>query len=377
MLSPDRVEQIFALRAAGKSTYVIAEQLGHSRNTIRDYLDGRKTPGKPVAWRTDPLTDALADYCRRRLAEDSHLRPNHLFKELTDLGFHGSRSTFYRALNRHDLAPTDHRRSQPRKKTSRDSGGKSRPTIRPAKHMPVLPRPVSPITGEALSSYLTRLAHANHLTVAAVLAVLPSWFSTKVNSGDDRVQHHMLIPAARTALHVLAHLASMEPTSLARAIPAFGAADDHGPLRATTACRRCAARRGIHQPIPVQVPVHHTVCTRHGMWLSDADQPHLDVAACPEIVTAQYRVNSLLRRYTPHQLRFAYQDAVRAIPAWPPSPADLPMHWRRRMLVLQTTNHRQGTPTEHDAYEQAAIYPDAIRLAAANLNPAACRTSQS
>ena len=109
----------------------------------------------------------------------------------------------------------------------------------------MLPRPVTPVTGEALISYLTRLAHASHLTLTEVLAVLPSWFSTKISNGDDRAQHHMLIPAAPEALHALARLTGTTPASLARALPAFVAADPHSPVRATTACRRCAARHGI------------------------------------------------------------------------------------------------------------------------------------
>jgi hypothetical protein len=36
---------------------------------------------------------------------------------------------------------------------------------------------------------------------------------------------------------------------------------------------------------------------------------------------------------------------------------------------LQTANHPSGTPTDLDAYIHAAIYPDAIALTAARLNP--------
>ena len=207
-----------------------------------------------------------------------------------------------------------------------------------------------------------------------MLAVLPSWFSTKTSNSDDRAQHHMLIPAAAEALRALAHLTGTTPASLARALPAFGTADAHSPVRATTACRRCAARHGIHQPVPVHLPAHHKVCTRHGIWLSDAGQPHLDLAACPEIITAQHRASRLLRRCTPQELMLAYQAAARAIPPWPPSPAAIPLHWRHRLLTLQTANHRYGTPTDHDAYTHAAIYPDAIALTATALNPRHPRT---
>src|SRR4029453_14257164 len=126
---------------------------------------------------------------------------------------------------------------------------------------------------------------------------------------------------------------------------AFGTVGAHSPVRATTACRRCAARRGIHQPVPVHLPAHHKVCTRHGIWLSDAGQPQLDLAACPEIITAQQRASRLLRRCTPQELLLAYQAAARAIPPWPPSPAAIPHHWRHRLLTLQTANHRYGPPT--------------------------------
>ena len=225
------------------------------------------------------------------------------------------------------------------------------------------------MTGEVLISYLTRLARASHLTLTEVLAVLPPWFSTKISNRDDRAQHHMLIPAADEALGALALLSGTTPASLARALPAFGTADAYSPVRVTTACHRCAARHGVYQPVPVHLPAHHKVCTRHGIWLSDAGQPQLDLAACPEIITAQHRANRLLRRCTPQELMLAYQAAAKAIPPWPPSPAAIPLHWRHRLLTLQTANHRYGTPTDHDAYTHAAIYPDAIALTAAALSP--------
>jgi hypothetical protein len=366
MLSPDRVQQIFTLGAAGVPTRAIARRLGHSPQTVRDYLHQRRTPGvRAVSRRPDLFTDLFTDYCRQRFAEDPDLRPSSLFRELTGLGFGASRSTFYRGLTRRLLSPSGRRQSQTREQTP---PGPSE-TSRLPSHAPTLPRPVAPVTGEVLISYLTRLAHANHLTLTEVLAVLPPWFSTKTSNPDDRAQHHMLIPAAGEALDALARLTGTAPASLARALPAFGTADPHSPVRATTACHRCAARHGIRQPVPVHLPAHRKVCTRHGIWLSDAGQPHLDLAACPEIITAQHRASQLLRRCTPQELMLAYQAAARAIPPWPASPAAIPLHWRHRLLTLQTANYRYGTPTGLDAYTHAAIYPDAIALTAAALNP--------
>jgi hypothetical protein len=368
MLSRDRAEKILTLGAAGWSVPAIADQLGHSEQTVRDYLAGRRTPGARAP-RPSLFTDLIAGYCRQRFAEDPHLRPSTLFTEVTELGFKASRSTFYRELTQRRLAPSSHAQSPTQQATTQDPDEMSRSAFPTPARTPVLPRRVTPVTGEALISYLTRLAAANHLTIGEVLAVLPAWFTTKTNNPDERAQHHMLAPATTDALHTLARLTSTTPAGLARALPAFGNPDTHGPVRATTACHRCTARRGILQPVPVHLPAHHKICTRHGIWLSDPGQAHLDLTACPEIITAQHRANRLLRRHTPQQLLLAHQAAATSIPAWPTSPAAIPFHWRHRLLMLQTANHRYGTPTDHDAYIHAAIYPDAITLAATELNP--------
>jgi TniQ protein len=364
MLPPDRVRQIFTLSAAGMPVRAIARQLGHSPQTVRDYLRQRRTPGVRAVSRPGLFTDVFADYCRQRFAEDPDLRPSSLFRELAGLGFPASRSTFYRGLKRRLLSPSG-RQSRMQEHIPPGPPG----TARFPSCAPPLPRPVTPVTGETLISYLTRLALANHLALTELLTVLPSWFSTKISNRDDRAQHHMLIPAAAEALDALARLTGATPASLARALPAFGTAGPHSPVRAATACHRCAARRGIHLPVPVHLPAHHKVCTRHGIWLSDASQPQLDLAACPEVITAQHQASRLLRRCTPQELMLAYQAAARAIPPWPASPAAIPLHWRHRLLTLQTVNHRYGIPTDHDAYMHAAIYPDAIALTTARLNP--------
>jgi hypothetical protein len=369
MLPRDRAEKIITLSQAGWSVRDIAGQLGHAPQTIRDYLSGDKTPGVRAP-RPSLLTGPLASYCRRRFVEDPHLRPASLFKELTELGFPGSRSTFYRELTQRQLAPPEDRQSDtrdnPPEVVSRLAGRLGR--------SPALARPVAPIAGETLVSYLTRLADANRLTLAEVLAVLPSWFTTKINNPDDRARHHTLAPATSEAMNSLARLAGTTPAGLAHALPAFGAADTNNPLRATTACHKCTAHHGVHEPITVHQPVHHKVCTRHGVWLGDPGLPHLDVTACPEIITAQYRARRLLRRCTSHQLTLALLAATSTIPAWPASPDDIPLHWRHRLLILQTTNHSRDIPADPEIYTNAAIYPDAIALAAAILNPGHSRT---
>ena len=72
MLPRDRAELIMAEHAAGKSIRGIAAAYGHSTQTVRDYVLGRRTPGEPAA-RDDDFAP-FAAYCRRRLADDPHLR---------------------------------------------------------------------------------------------------------------------------------------------------------------------------------------------------------------------------------------------------------------------------------------------------------------
>ncbi len=187
----------------------IARQLGHSPPTVRAYLHQRRTPAagpsQPACSPTSSPTTAASGSPRTRTCG-----PAALFRELTELGFRGSRATFYRGLTRPGCPIRPPAIPDPGANPAGTRPGC--PASRPhTQHAAVLPRPVTPITGESLNSYLTRLAHANHLTLTEVLAVLPSWFSTKISNRDERAQHHMLIPAATEALRALAHLTSTTP----------------------------------------------------------------------------------------------------------------------------------------------------------------------
>jgi hypothetical protein len=360
MLSPEEAAQIFTLRASGLSMRGIAAELGHSYNTIADYLHGRTSPGHRAA-RPDLLTDVLAGYCRRRFTDDPHLRPPVVLAELTEFGYRGSRPTFYRGLRRHQLLPPGCQQCR----TPQGPPGMPRVPAHHGRRAPPLPMPAALITGELLISYLVRLATANHLTLADMLTVLPPWFRTKIRNHDDRSQHHTLSAAVPQSLHALAHLTGNAAGNLARALPAFGAGNPADPVRATTACHKCTASHGISQPVPVHLPAHLRVCTRHGVWLSDGTQPHLDLSGCPEIIAAQRRASRLLRRATPQQLILAHLAAARDISQRPA--ASSPPRWGQRLRTLQATNQHLSTPAGHDALKQAAIYPDAVALAAAKL----------
>jgi len=351
---------------------VIARHLRRSPATIKAYLSGQRVPG-PRAARADTFA-SFAGYSRRRLADDPHLTTRSLFREVAGLGYPGSYQSFCRALQRHHLQPG----CQPCRAPSRP--GVPPPPAGHSQHPGPLPIPASPVTGETLVSYLGRLAAANHLTTSDLLVILPAWFRTKISSHDDRGQHHMLAPAAAGALRRLAIATGMAPTALARALPAFGGGPPD-PVRATTACRRCAATRGIHQPVPVHVPAHQQICTRHGIWLTGAGRPQLDLAACPEIIAAQHHARRLLRHGTAQQLIFAQLAAARRIASQPDhdtvSAVRSPQDRQRRARLLKASNPHTSSTAAQDELICAAIYPDAIALAATTLTGVSTHASPS
>lgn len=55
-------------------------------------------------------------------------------------------------------------------------------------------------------------------------------------------------------------------------------------------------------------------------------------------------------------------------PPWTATQAAIPLHWRHRLLILQTINHHRGLGTDRDAYTRAAKFPDAIALVPQILN---------
>jgi hypothetical protein len=93
-----------ALREQGRTISAIARHLGCDRKTIRDYLEGRRTPGGRVRSAPDPF-EPYVEYCRVRLSDDPHLWATTLFDDVSELGYPGAYPTFTRALRAPAAAP--------------------------------------------------------------------------------------------------------------------------------------------------------------------------------------------------------------------------------------------------------------------------------
>ena len=364
MLTREQAEPILALHASGERITEISLRLGVSRPTVRSYVRGHRAPGGKPRPKPDHFAP-FASYCRQRLTDDPHLSRPLLRQELADLGYPGSRMSFSRAMDRHELLQLacQNRHEQPPAPVRPHPPGSNGPA-RP------LPIPVSPVSGETLSSYLGRVAAANHITATALLALLPRWFRTKIRDCDDRGQHAKLLPAAAGALHQLAAVTGSTSKALAHALPDFNyiTGDPARAVRATTACQRCLAANGIHQPVPIILAAHLKICSRHQLWLPGSGLPQLDLSACPDITAAQHQARRLLRRCTPQQLISAQVAATGRITGPQPDPQAQPANWQQRVSLLQASNTRPGStaPTRNQLIP-AAIYPDAIALATSQL----------
>ncbi len=348
MLPRDRAEQILADHAAGKPAGAIARAYGHSPATVRAYVNGLRTPGEPAP-RADDFAP-FAVYCRQRLADDPHLRTPALLAELSSLGLGNARSTLYHALERHGIqahpCPDCHPASM--------SGYAPLAAAQSPQPAP-LPVPAAPVAGEALASFLGRLAAANRTTPETLLEILPPWFRVKARWHDDRWQPGHLMPWADDAAARLAVLSGSTAAAIKNALPAFGGSRSQ-PVRAVTACRLCTAARRITQPVPVHLPAHHQVCLKHGIWLPRPGTPQFSVRGCPDILAAERQARHLLRRRTIEQLIYSKIQAT----------AGQDNHaWKRRTLALIETNPRQVTESGAQALFQAAAYPEAIAAAVA------------
>ncbi len=238
-----------------------------------------------------------------------------------------------------------------------------------------LPRTVTPVPGEYFLDYIARLARANHLEYLELTSTLddPAAILFHPHAWTQHEQER-LAAAAGQSLARIARLYWPDPRVYLR--------DPEGFRRMLRpACRRCAARRGIAEPVACYLPPHQTVCRRHRLWIAPSARTHagqLDISPFPEILRAQRRHLALVHHHPWQLVDTTTSDATRAIHdalrggTWIPG-----QQWRLRQLapgtwkqaltrVLAVTPGWQDDGPGHPAVE-IAIYPDVVWLAARRL----------
>jgi transposase len=104
MFTGDEDVEATALRAQGWSISAIARHLGRDRDTISDYLAGKRVPGERRRAQPDPL-ERFVPYLKLRFADDPHVWASALFDEVRVLGFELSYQSFTRGLRARGLRP--------------------------------------------------------------------------------------------------------------------------------------------------------------------------------------------------------------------------------------------------------------------------------
>jgi len=159
-------------------------------------------------------------------------------------------------------------------------------------------------------------------------------------------------------------LTGLGPATLVHALPALRPSPDgrRPAVRATHACRRCAARQAPADPVPVHLPMHRRVCIKHRLWLGDSIQ--IDLAPAPDIIHAAHRAEQLARRHSGPRLVLAEVAERQQITTARQGGAPLQsVHPRINAL---TSTDRRVAPDHPDVIE-AATYPETVSGATRSL----------
>lgn len=214
-----------------------------------------------------------------------------------------------------------------------------------------LPRLVAPSGDETITSYLRRLAEANHIAPAGLRALL---------AGSDRTD--AAVPLGR-----LATVTGMPRRSLAYALPQICTPADLAGLNAASrprardgwsfaACRPCVAG----QPVTRWALHDEVICCRHRRWISkDHAQP--DLTAQPEILHAHRRHRRLIRRHGRDPVMRALRDARHICIGWRLDGLSDPGFSRRMEIFCGPGwDDRDEWPAQTS---DAATYPQTVALA--------------
>ncbi|MFD0164890.1 DNA-binding protein [Streptomyces decoyicus] len=257
-----------------------------------------------------------------------------------------------------------------------------------------------PLAGELTASLVGRVADRYGLPAAGVLRLWTCRNSpARHDGGGVRADAEIVLNEA--GRRVLAELCGVEPTVLARALPAFTVDDPEiskgreaglaqarwrsagavaGP--AAFGCRLCTARRTGQTVRAVRavryLPRWRRVCVRHGRWLldADADQPleHLELRGVPEVAAAQRRWAGVARRavragVVPEQ-EFTMAHAV--VARW----WEQALHWEQeeiwphRLHRLAGGNAGPRLAWWRIVGRDAALLPEVVTVAQVLLEPA-------
>jgi hypothetical protein len=233
-----------------------------------------------------------------------------------------------------------------------------------------LPRRVTPVQDETLSSFLRRLALANHIRGDELLAYLvirlrKPWAPAR---SPDVSLHALSVLSGHTPLRLAHALPEIRPQLADQsALRVLGRTTVNGPNTTRPACRRCMAAKGITTTVTVWARQDQNVCLRHQLWIGQGvvrPEDQVDVADLPEIGRAQTRHRNLARRHGLGRVRYFHPAAEKIIKWSAEFPCDTGRWNRRRHLFIRENAER--LPWSYDA---AACYPEVVALLSVLASP--------
>ena len=234
----------------------------------------------------------------------------------------------------------------------------------PRTRLQPLPRTLPPVTDETLTSYLARLAHANHISVPDL----------RIHLDPARSP---ITKKARTSPAALAAATGRSQLAVSYALPELrtnhpapetlalrGRTLPRPPNKTRPACRRCMTANDIHRPVMTWMRHDQNVCRQHKLWIGPGthhpeNQP--DLTTLPEIVDAQRRHAALIRRYGRRRVQESFHLAHLVCTDWAHGGTNTRADHTRRHQQLENQAQRHITDV---AARSAAQYPEVVALTA-------------
>jgi hypothetical protein len=242
--------------------------------------------------------------------------------------------------------------------------------------IPVVPRPRR---GELSGSYLARIAHANRTDLRSFVGLLGN-LPPSLPSGSLDLPI-MVLTLNEAAFARLLEYTGLDAEQLIRAVPSLAPRAISPPGESprvrlsfvktlATDCPGCRQRRdGAHAD--ARLLTHKTACLRHGYWLfGQGSGRHVNLAATPELATAQRRLDRIASRRGPTAAMRAYEIASGYLqyswrsdyhPLWYPA---LIERWQQRIRSAG------ASPTQATwQFPGWAVHPECTAVAAVFASP--------
>lgn len=204
-----------------------------------------------------------------------------------------------------------------------------------------LPRTTTPFRGEALHSFLRRLAAVNHITVTD----LQPLFGAATGKRPD--PQWLSIVTGWPVAALVGRLRGLTEPEPRHRFP--------GAL-----CRLCAARRNVFDTVIVYHDGHVNVCSRHRLWIGGSHTaPQYDISPLPELLTAQRTHRRLARQHGMLAVEAVYHDATSIIRRWT-GRGQHTSHRDRRLRICFP--NRTDPPGRSET--EMADYPETVALTA-------------